>query len=689
MTITLDQRELEPVLAGDVSAPAAPVAAGVIAAFSILLTVVSIVMWAVQDPGWNLDTWFFGVDVVVAFVYSIASWVLLTRRRHPVGWLFALAAVGGALASFGLVYGWAVEGNPDLPAATLLSSMVGWGWVPGTLSLVVVVPWHVRDGRLPRHAVVGATAGWLTIAAIVIARVTDPYPWPDGEPFMPLPIHSIGWMHLVEDAIPWLFVGIVVVGLAASADVTWRWLRGPEDERRGLGWLAVGSTLMAISFVPLTLPQSWLGSSVAVAAFTPAVHILAQAFLPAAALVAILRQQMWSIDLAVSRTLVWSLLTGALVVVYLGVVGFAGHFMASEGAAAAVGGGVVALVIGPARSWLQRRVDHLVRGDADAARAVRRLGRQLGDDATGDQLLMSMVDGLVTSLRLGSAAVDVVDPSGVRARRAAAGNPAGDERQVPLVVGATTIGWLVVTAPQGLRLDARSTTAIESVAPVIASGVALADLTEQVTQSRERLRDARLEERRVLRREIHDGLGPALAGIGLGLRAYTNLRHTDPERAEQLLATLSSEVDQRAADVRTLSRALLPPILEELGLVAAVRELVARYDTGSMRVRLHTSLTRDLPQNVAAAAYAIVSEAVVNAYRHADATEVVVHIADGPSLLVEVIDNGNGIGVTHTPGVGLRSMAERAADLGGTCVVHPAALGGTALIARLPLAVAR
>jgi signal transduction histidine kinase len=108
-----------------------------------------------------------------------------------------------------------------------------------------------------------------------------------------------------------------------------------------------------------------------------------------------------------------------------------------------------------------------------------------------------------------------------------------------------------------------------------------------------------------------------------------------------------------------------------------------------MRVRLHTSLTRDLPQNVAAAAYAIVSEAVVNAYRHADATEVVVHIADGPSLLVEVIDNGNGIGVTHTPGVGLRSMAERAADLGGTCVVHPAALGGTALIARLPFAVAR
>jgi signal transduction histidine kinase len=678
MTITIDQRDLDPVLTGRTSAPAAQVAAGVIAVTSALLTIVAIVLWAVYEPAWNLDTWFFGVDVVVAFVYALASWVILSRRDHVVGWLFALA-------SFGLVYGRAAIDHPDLPLQSWLSSAVGWGWVPGTLALVVVVPWHVRDGRLPRHAIVGVTAGWLTIAAITLGRLTDPFPWPDGEPFMPLPIRSVGWSRFVEDAIPWLFAVIALLGLWAAADVIWRWRRGPVPQRRGLGWLAVGATVMALSFLPLVFPEFWFEGSVAVDWYTPVLHVFAQAFLPGAALVAILRQQMWSIDLAVSRTLVWTLLTGGLVALYFALVAIAGHVLPSDGAAAAVAGGAVAIVVGPTRHWVQRRVDRLVHGETDPGRTVRRLGRQLVSDAAGDELLLSMVEGLVTSLRLGSVAVDVVGESGLRRRRVLAGHPSGEERQVPLVVGPATIGWLVVTASPGLRLDARATSVIESAAPVIASGVALADLTEEVTRSRERLRVARMEERRVLRREIHDGLGPALAGIGLGLTAYRNLRDIDPVRADELLDTLAAEVEQRAADVRSLSRALLPPVLEELGLEAAVRELVGRYDSGSMRVRLHSTLTRDLAPHVAAAAYAIVSEALVNAHRHADATDVLVHLADTPALVIEVTDNGRGIPPAHQPGVGLRSMSERAVELGGTCTIRPGGRGGTVVAVRIPI----
>src|SRR5688500_11105339 len=105
MTITIDERDLDPVLTGRTTTPAAQVAAGVIAVASALLTVVAIALWDVYDPAWNLDTWFFGVDVVVAFVYALASWVILAHRSHIVGWLFALASAGGALAAFGLVYG--------------------------------------------------------------------------------------------------------------------------------------------------------------------------------------------------------------------------------------------------------------------------------------------------------------------------------------------------------------------------------------------------------------------------------------------------------------------------------------------------------------------------------------------------------------------------------------------------------
>lgn len=212
MTITLDQRDLDPVLAGRTATLTAQVAAGGVAVASSVVAIVAVVLWAVDDPAWNLDTWFFGVDVVVALVYAGASWVILSRRDHVVGWLFALASAGGALAAFGLVYARASLDHPGLPLQSWISSAVGWGWVPGTLALVVVVPWHVRDGRLPRHAIVGASAGWALIVAILVARITDPFPWPDGDPFMPLPIRSVGWSRFVEDAIPWLFGGIVLLG---------------------------------------------------------------------------------------------------------------------------------------------------------------------------------------------------------------------------------------------------------------------------------------------------------------------------------------------------------------------------------------------------------------------------------------------------------------------------------------------
>lgn len=672
------------------------IAATANAVAAIVVSVVATVWLALERPAtWSVDEWYFAVDVVVGVVYAAASWLILVRRPHAVGWTFALASIGGALAGIGYVYGLRAEQRPGLPAAGVISTFDSWMWVPGTLALVAVVPWLVRPGRQPVHARIGAGFGWALALFVVVLRTTDPWPWPDEPAGSLVPIHSVGWREFCEVTLPWAMAVLVLAGLAATADVVWRWRRGPQAERRGLGWLAIGSFVMAISFAPLALPSQWLGNSVAVFTFTPIAHLVAQAFLPAAAAVAILGQRMWGIDLAFSRTVVWGLLTVMLAAFYVGVVAVAGLFV-GDGAAAGIAGAALAVAIGPARSWVQRRVDRLLRGSmSDAAGTVRQLGRQLGRAGSDDDLLTTLADGLRDSLALASVEVMVPEgeqgagPAGGGGRRVlvSVGVPerAGDPDEVTLDLRSTTVGWLQIRPPRGLRLDARGQAVLATVAPVVAAAVALAGLTAEVQQARERLIAARVEERRLLRREIHDGLGPSLAGIGLGLRAYRNLRATDPERADELLDTLSREVEQRAAEVRTLARTLLPPALEEVGLEMALAELVARYDNPAMTVELRVDVRSVIPMPVAAAAYAVAAEALVNVVRHAGAAEVVIAVDDADGLNLTVDDDGAGLPGALVAGIGLRSMRERAGELGGTCDVGGGPLGGVRVQARFPL----
>jgi signal transduction histidine kinase len=672
----------------------APGAAWATLVLSIVPAVGAVGLAVALRPPWDLTMWFAAVDVTVAVVYGVVAWVMLSRLRHAVAWCFALAALGGGAAAFAALYGLLWEQHPDLWAASWIVPAVGTAWLPGTLSLVVVVPWLVRGGATPTPVRVAVAAGWAVIAAIVVCRATNPLPWPDGDPFMPFAIRSEAWAHLTADALPWLFAALVVLGLAAAVEVAWRWRRGPEAERLGLGWLAIGATLMAVSFVPLTFPQGWFEGSVAVSTFTPVTMLVAQAFLPAAALVAILRQQMWSIDLAVSRALVWTLLTGGLVATYALVVVLVGRFVGSEGLVAALAAVAVALAVSPLRARLQRSVDHLVHGTAgDPSRALRAMSREIGRagsatgaGADGDDLLGSMVEGLRGSLRLAWVAVEGEDGR----QRAAAGAPEGATVRVPLQLRGRTTGRLAISAPHGVRLDGRSRRTIDAMAPVLAAALAMADLSAGLRRAEARLTSARVEERRILRRDLHDGLGPALAGIGLGLQAYRNLRDRDPARADALLDVLADEVDRQAEGVRSLSRALLPPVLQELGLVPALEDLAARHRSGAVAVELRADVRGPVPEAVATAAYAIASEALVNAQRHAGAARVQIEVStDGEALALSVADDGRGLDPGRTPGVGLRSMVERAEELGGRCTVQGATGGGVEVAVALPLGGAR
>ncbi len=244
--------------------------------------------------------------------------------------------------------------------------------MPGTLALVTIVPWLVRDKPLGRWAGLAVTAGVVTTASMVVVRITDPYPWPAGEPSTPFPIRNQTWTDLIEGAFRWQMGALTALGLLAAAGVAVRWRRSPE-QRRGLGWLAIGATLLTLAFVPLALTDE--AAEVLPVWFTPALHLSSQLFFPGAVLVAVLRQRLWGLDLVVSRALVWSLLTAGVVASYLAVVAGLGPLLTSDDVPEVLAAAIVAAGFQPARFWVQRRVDHLVPGDRRDTPAHRAGGR--------------------------------------------------------------------------------------------------------------------------------------------------------------------------------------------------------------------------------------------------------------------------------------------------------------------------
>ncbi len=231
---------------------------------------------------------------------------------------------------------------------------------------------------------------------------------------------------------------------------------------------------------------------------------------------------------------------------------------------------------------------------------------------------------------------------------------------MPLVVQQAPVGTLTVTARPGERLDARTLASLDDLAPVVAATLHLAATTATLTRSRRRLSDARDEERRALRRELHDGLGPALAGIGLGMQAARNQLAVDPGIAAGLLDRLSAELEHRVEEVRGMARGLLPPTLGDRGLEPALEELAVRYATAGLRVEVDLGDTGRLAAvdaPVATGAYAIVSEAVRNVHRHARTDTCAVRlVADPAELVVVVADRGAGVDPAAPHGVGLVSM---------------------------------
>jgi signal transduction histidine kinase len=218
-------------------------------------------------------------------------------------------------------------------------------------------------------------------------------------------------------------------------------------------------------------------------------------------------------------------------------------------------------------------------------------------------------------------------------------------------------------------------------------------LSADLQRSRERLVEAREEERRRLRRDLHDGLGPQLSSQALTIDAVRALMRQDPNAAEELLLDLKADAQDAVTDIRRVVYGLRPPALDDLGLLGALRESAAQYITKGLSVSVEApEKLPPLSAAVEVAAYRIVQEALANVVRYAEASTCTLSLAidEASVLYLEVRDDGSGIPNTQDnssvrAGVGLASMRERASELGGSLLVEPLPEGGTRVRARLPL----
>jgi signal transduction histidine kinase len=403
--------------------------------------------------------------------------------------------------------------------------------------------------------------------------------------------------------------------------------------------------------------------------------------LPVAIGVAVLQRRLFDLPLALNRAITYAGLCVVIALLYALVIGGVGAMLQQEDAAWLpwVAAGVVAVAFAPLRAALQNAANRVTYGQWSQPREVlARTGRRLADAGELDTLLATLVDELTVGLELGH--VDITDKQG--RVLASSGVESGETDGAPLWAYGEVVGRLRWTR-RTLRDSDRELLA--DLARQLGGVVHTYALVRSLREAQERLVLAREEERRRLRRDLHDGLGPTLAALSLQVDTVRNRlgAGTRDDEVDDALLHLRGGIQATVLDVRRIVEGLRPPALDDLGLVEALHQLV---EGSVVPAAVDAVALPRLPAAVEVAAYRVVQEALTNAVRHAQAehVEVRVELCDG-RLLVTVCDDGIGEVVPRTEGVGMSSMRERAEEIGGTFEVLPVAGRGTRVCVALPL----
>ncbi len=633
------------------------------------------------------DRWgFWGFQSVMALISTFTG-LLITRRypRHPIGWMLLASGLFAGLTGFSEEFAiYALYTRRDgLPAATLIAGMFNWFWIFSYALMAIFIPLLFPNGRLlsPRWRVV-AYLGMMWVVFGAVWMVILPGPMPNnGDIGNPFGVEA--WRDLpvatVDPRVGVPFLGMFLM-LAAGYSLLLRYRRARDiTTRQQLKWLAYAAMLMP--FGGMVGQFSDLIPTLLFLVFPPPT--------PLAIAIAILRYRLYDIDLLINRTLVYGLLTALVLGVYALIVAATGALAQARSSptAALIAATVAALLFHPLRARLQRGINRLLYGERDTPLAVlSQLGQRMEAASAPESMLAVLAETVAKALKLPYVAVALGETSPTPV--AEYGQPTEDVYALPLVYQGQNAGRLLVAPRQpGDTFSEADLALLRTVARQAGATAHAVQLTADLQRSRQRLVAAREEERRRLRRDLHDDLGPRLASMTLTIDAAMRQLRQNPDLAEEILGVLKTQAQTAVQEIRRLVYDLRPPALDDLGLTAALRESAARYAQGGLHITVDApDPLPPLPAAVEVAAFRIAQEAMTNAVRHADARSCRVRIRpEADHLCVIVEDDGRGLPEGLQMGVGLRSMQERVAELGGRLTLENKQDGGTIVRAWLPM----
>jgi two-component system NarL family sensor kinase len=600
--------------------------------------------------------------VLAALFSAMGALILVNLSRHAVGLLLALA---GAMALVEVI---AASWAAWLPLAWISQ----WAWWP-PFGLIFLALLFFPDGHLPsrRWRPLAAvllilcitTTGSLAVAAIdhprtLVTEVTE---------FTP---RAQFWVHVA--ILGGLLTFASVVGVLFSL---WRRWRPSEGETRAqLACLLAGGVLLLIGIAldTLTVPGGWA---------------LAALALPVAMTVAVLRFRLYDLDQVVDRTLVWLVMTLLVIVGFVVLVAFLRSVVQQhdDSGASLAATGVIAVTFDPLRRRVQGAVDQLVFGDRnDPYTFMATISDVTENVGRPDAVLPSLMAAVARSLRLPYVGVELFTPQGPQIV-ADHGRAEAPLEAFDMMTHGEQVGRLLV-APRTRhgRFSPSERRLLENAALHAAVAAEATRLIVDLRDSRESLVVAREEERRSLRRDLHDGLGPTLVGMAMQLSAARRMV-TGQQRAEVLLTDLAGDLQRCTGEMRQVVDQLRPPALDG-GLGPAIRMVCQRFAGADLD--LDQDVAQDLgvlPAAVETAAYRILSEALTNVVRHSGARTCRITVRRGDGLTMTVRDDGTGIGPQVRRGEGLDSMRARTSELGGVFGISGVPGGGTEIRVMLPL----